>query len=51
MSRRGAPLSLVDRELTETVIAGILIRFGDNPSWIIGDTRVKDFAGSNHIIE
>lgn len=47
----GGPFSLVDGELTQTVLAGIGIALGDDPGRGVGYTEVEDFAGRDEVVE
>ena len=47
----GGPFSLVDGELTQTVLAGIGIALDDNPGRGVGYTEVEDFAGRDEVVE
>lgn len=41
---RGVPAALVDDELAQAVVAGVLVGLGDDPGWGVGDAEVEDLA-------
>ncbi len=47
----GAPAALVDAELREGVVAGVLVCFGDDPSGGVADAEVEDFPRGDHVVE
>ncbi len=47
----GAPVALVDAELGEAMVAGVLIRFADDPGWGIADAEVENFSSSDDVVE
>ena len=48
---RGRPLALVDDELAETLLAGVFVRFGDDPGRGVADTEIEDFACGDDVVE
>lgn len=42
---------MVDGELTQAVLAGVGVTFGDNPSGGIGYAEVDDFARRDEVVE
>src|SRR6266480_980916 len=47
----GTPATLVDAELPESMIAGVLIRFGNDPGGGVTDAEIQHFSLLDKIIE
>ena len=44
-------MALVDAELREAVVAGVLVCFADDPGGGVGDAKVQDFSGGDAMVE
>lgn len=44
-------MALVDAELGEAMVAGVLIRFADDPGWGIAHAEVENFPSSDDVVE
>lgn len=51
VSAASVPVALVDAKLTKTVVSGILVGLGNNPSRRIRDSQVQDLTLGNEVVE